>query len=64
MTEKTDVMVLAPVMVLAYVMVYEDADMVVNKEADIVVDVVAEMEVDTWNTLFLSLFRLKEPERG
>ena len=45
-TEKTDVMVLAPVMVLAYVMVNETADMVVNKEADIVVDDVADMEVD------------------
>ena len=39
-------MVLAPVMVLAYVMVDEEADMVVNKEADIVVDDVADMEVD------------------
>ena len=36
-------MVLAPVMVLAYVMVDEEADMVVNKEADIVVDDVADM---------------------
>ena len=44
--EKPDVMVLAPVMVLAYVMVDETADMVVNKEADIVVDDVADMEVD------------------
>ena len=45
-TDKPDVMVLAPVMVLAYVMVEEEADMVVNKEADIVVDDVADMEVD------------------
>ena len=45
-TEKPDVMVLAPVMVLAYVMVDETADMVVNKEADIVVDDMADMEVD------------------
>ena len=45
-TEKPDVMVLAPVMVLAYVMVDGEADMVVNKEADIVVDDVADMEVD------------------
>ena len=45
-TEKPDVNVLAPVMVLAYVMVDEEADMVVNKEADIVVDDVADMEVD------------------
>ena len=45
-TENTDVMVLAPVMVLAYVMVDEGADMVVNKEADILVDIVADMEVD------------------
>ena len=33
-------------MVLAYVMVDETADMVVNKEADIVVDDMADMEVD------------------
>ena len=39
-TEKTGVMVLAPVMV------DEEADMVVNKEADIVVDDMADMEVD------------------
>ena len=39
-TEKTDVMV------LAYVMVGEEADVVVNQEADIVVDDVADMEVD------------------
>ena len=46
MTEKPDVMVLAPVMVLAYVMVDEEADVVVNQEADIVVDEVADMDVD------------------
>ena len=45
-TKKTDVMVLAPVMVLSYVRVDETADMVVNKEADIVVDDMADMEVD------------------
>ena len=45
-TEKPDVIVLAPVMVLAYVMVDEEADVVVNQEADIVVDEVADMDVD------------------
>ena len=39
-------MVLAPVMLLAYVLVDEEADMVGNQEADIVVDKVADMEVD------------------
>ena len=41
-TEKPDVMVLAPVMVLAYVMVDKEANMV----ADMVADEMAAMEVD------------------
>ena len=45
-TERNNVMVLAPVMVLPYVMVNEEADMVVNKKANLVVNEMIDKEVD------------------
>ena len=53
-------MVLAPVMLLAYVLVDEEADMVGNQEADIVVDKVADMEVDKVADMFKT--NSKKPE--